>query len=278
MEASIVVKSVTNEGVIGDGLVEKKGPAHMGVQEKLVGRANKEKNFINGQPVTALLDTGSQVTHVSHDFCLANGVEVHPLSKLINIEGTGGDSIEYIGYDEASLCLPMGSQDFNIEALLLVLPSTEYQRKVLVSIGTTITGIVMEFVNQNKPDHVSKSWKVLCCAIPSRKLVPAQPKLKRSIKTTKPIILPPFSTTIVKGSTKLKNQGMRLNLIAESLSGTQLPSGVQCSPTYFGAWLQPGCCRTEESVIMVHNNNITVCCRSATAGHHPEGTILWKAK
>ena len=176
VEASIGVKSVTNEGVTDDGLVGKKGPAHMGVWEKLVDRANEERIFINGQPVTALLDTGSQVIHVSHDFCLANGIEVHPLTKLVNIEGTGGDSIEYIGYAEACLSLPMGSQNVDIEALLLVLPTTEYQRKVPVSIGTTITDMVVDFINQNRPDHVSKSWKVVCCITHSRELVQAQPK------------------------------------------------------------------------------------------------------
>ena len=66
----------------------------MGVWEKLVGRANEERIFINGQPVTALLDTGSQVTHVSHDFCLVNGIAKNPLAQLVNIEGTSGDSIE----------------------------------------------------------------------------------------------------------------------------------------------------------------------------------------
>ena len=95
VEASTGVKSVTNEGVTGDDLVEWKGPAHMGVWEKLVGRANEERIFINGQPVTALLGTGSHVTHVSHDFCLANGIAINPLAKLVNIEGTSGDSIEY---------------------------------------------------------------------------------------------------------------------------------------------------------------------------------------
>ena len=43
LEASIGVKSVTNEGVTVVGLVGKKGPAHMGVWKKLVGRANEEK-------------------------------------------------------------------------------------------------------------------------------------------------------------------------------------------------------------------------------------------
>ena len=163
VEASIGVKSVTNEGVTDDGLAEKKGPAHMGVWEKLVGGANEERIFINGQLVTALLDTVSKVINVSQDFCLANGIEVHPLTKLANIEGTGVDSIKYIGYAEASLSLPMGPQNFDIGALLLVLPTTEYQRKVPVSIGTAITDMVVDFINQNKPDHVSVlEGSVLC--------------------------------------------------------------------------------------------------------------------
>ena len=168
MEASIGVKSVTNKGVTGDDLVEQKGPNHKGVWEKLVGRANEERIFINGQPVTALLDTGSQVTHVTHDFCLANGIEINPLSKLVNIEGTDGDSIEYLGYSEASLSLPVGSHTFNIEALLLALPTADYLRKVPVSIGTTITDMVVDFLNQNKLDNVSKSWKVVYCATHTR--------------------------------------------------------------------------------------------------------------
>ena len=257
MEASIGVKSVTDEGVTGDGLVEQKGPAHMGVWEKLVGRAN-ERIFINGQPVTALLDTGSQVTHVSHDFCLANEIEINPLAKLVNIDGTGGDSIEYIGYAEASLSLPMGSQTFNIETLLLVLPTTDYLIKVPVSIGTTITDMVVDFINQNKPDNMSKSWKVVCCATHSRKLVQAQPKSKRSIKTTKPVILPPFSTTIVMGNTKFRSHGMRLNLIAESSNGTQLPSGVQCMPTY--CTLELGSSRVSVGLRNLSSRSITIHC------------------
>ena len=203
-----------------------------------------------------LLDTGCQMTHVSHDFCLNNGIKIYPLAKLVNIEGTGGDSIEYLGYAEASLPLPMGSQTFNIEALLLVLPTTDYLKKVPVSIGTTITDMVVDFINQNKPDKVSKSWKVVCCATHMRKLVQAQPKGRRSIKTTKPVILPPFSTTIVKGNTKFRSHGMRLNLIAESSNGTQLPSGVQCIPAY--CTLEPGSSRVSVGLRNLSSGSITI--------------------
>ena len=256
VEASKGMKSVTNEGVTGNDLVEQKGPGHMGVWEKLVGRANEERIFINGQPVTALLDTGSQVTHVSHDFCLANGIAINPLAKLVNIEGTSGDSIDYLGYAEASLSLPMGSHTFNIEALLLVLPTTDYLKKVPVSISTTITDMVVDFINQNKPDNVSKSWKVVCCATQTRKLVHAQPKSKRSIKTTKPVTLPSFSTTIVKGNTKFRSHGMRFILIAESSNGTQLPSGVQCTSTY--CTMEPGFSRVSVGLRNLSSSSITI--------------------
>ena len=57
---------------------------------RLIRRANEEKILINGKSVTALLDTGSQVTHISHDYCQAMGIPMHPVTQLVHIEGTGG--------------------------------------------------------------------------------------------------------------------------------------------------------------------------------------------
>ena len=50
----------------------------------------KIKFLLIGNSVTALLDTGSQVTHVSQDYCLADGIKINPINQLVNIEGTGG--------------------------------------------------------------------------------------------------------------------------------------------------------------------------------------------
>ena len=56
---------VSHKGeVTGDDLVEMRGPTQEEVWRKLVGRANEERIFINGQPLTALLDIGSRVMHV----------------------------------------------------------------------------------------------------------------------------------------------------------------------------------------------------------------------
>ena len=57
---------------------------------RLIGRANEEKIPVNGNTVTALLNTGSQVTHVGLDYCQAMGIPIHPIEQLVNIEGAGG--------------------------------------------------------------------------------------------------------------------------------------------------------------------------------------------
>ena len=57
---------------------------------KLIGRANEEQILVNGKSVTALLDTGSQVTNISHDYCQVMGIPINPITQLVHIEGTGG--------------------------------------------------------------------------------------------------------------------------------------------------------------------------------------------
>ena len=111
-------------------MVGKKEQGHEDIWTKLVGRANEDKIFINEQPVTALLDTGSQVTHVSQDFCLANGIKINPINQLVSIEGVG-DTIEYVGYIEAKLSLPMGTHTLKLKLSYWFFPPLNIRRGCL---------------------------------------------------------------------------------------------------------------------------------------------------
>ena len=205
---------------------------------RLIGRANEEKIKINGHTVTALLDTGSQVTHISLDYCQAMGIPINPIEQLVNIEGAGGDAIKYVGFIEADLIFPMGTHVFKTEALLLVLPTTEYQKRVPVTIGTSLTDMAVDSLGLFDTAKLSPSWKTVCFATQTRRQIQAQQIQKQTVKTTKPTTLPPFSTTVVHGHTKLKGHGLKLNLIAEPSKNSQLPSNIQCTPTY--CTLEPG--------------------------------------
>ena len=86
---SIGAKSATG-GKEAETLVGQEESTHADPWARLVGRANEDQIFIHGHPVPALLDTGSQVAHVSQDFRLSKGIQIHPVSQLVDIEGTGG--------------------------------------------------------------------------------------------------------------------------------------------------------------------------------------------
>ena len=60
---------------------EKLTKEHNNPWTKLIGRANEDQIMING-PVTALLDTGSQVTHVSEAFFHANNFQNLPFGQI----------------------------------------------------------------------------------------------------------------------------------------------------------------------------------------------------
>ena len=70
---------------------------------RLISRANEEKIKVNGNTVTALLDTRSQVTHISLDYCQAMGIPINPIEQLVNTGGSWGDAIKYMGFIEANL-------------------------------------------------------------------------------------------------------------------------------------------------------------------------------
>ena len=63
---------------------------------------------------------------------------------------------------------------------------------------------------------------------------------------------------------------MRLNLITESSSGTQLPSGVQCTPTY--CMLEPGSSRVAVGLRNLSSRSITIPLQSVV-GQLQQATI-----
>ena len=145
---------------------------------------------------------------------------------------------------------------FRTEALLLVLPTTEYQKRVPVTIGTSLADMAVDFLGLSDTSKLFTPWKTVCFATQTRIQIHAQQIQKQTVKTTKPITLPPFSTTVVHGHTKLKGHGVKLNLMAEPFKDSQLPSNIQCTPTY--CTLEPGSNRVTVGLRNISVRKITV--------------------
>ena len=150
----------------------------------------------------------------------------------------------------------MGTHVFKTEALLLNLPTTEYQKRVPVTIGTSLTDMAVDSLGTSDTSKLSTPWKTLCLATQTRSKIQAQQFQKQTVKTTKLITLPPFSTTIVHGHTKLKSHGVKFNLTTEPFKDSQLPSNVQCTSSCCN--LEPGFNRVTVGLRNISSRKITV--------------------
>ena len=70
-------------------------------------------------------------------------LNVHPLDRLLQLEGTRDSAISYLWYEEVNLQTP-GIKGYNEDVLLLVILTMIYFEKVSVMVGSKIIDRVME--------------------------------------------------------------------------------------------------------------------------------------
>ena len=66
----------------------------------LIGYSNKAPVITDGQEVAALIDFGAQVLSIRDQFCEDLTLQIQVLGRLLELEGTGGAAIPYLGYVE----------------------------------------------------------------------------------------------------------------------------------------------------------------------------------
>ena len=64
-------------------------------------------------------------------------LKVHPLDRLLELEGTRGSTIPYLGYVEVNLQI-LGMKGYNEDILLLVILTMAYSEKVWIMVGSRI--------------------------------------------------------------------------------------------------------------------------------------------
>lgn len=115
----------------------------------MIGSSNEVDIVVENISTKALLDTGSCVSTISQTFYENNysGIELMPLNELLRLECADGSTMPYLGYIQVriqSVGIPTNHVQ---DSLLLVVPDTDYNKKIPVLIGTNV---LAEFLNNCK--------------------------------------------------------------------------------------------------------------------------------
>ena len=85
-------------------------------------------------------------------------LKIKPLGQLLELEGTGGAAIPYLGFVEVNLQIP-GIRNYNKDVLLLVIPTTTYTKTVPVMVDTKITDKALSLMTAGELAKATMTWR-----------------------------------------------------------------------------------------------------------------------
>ena len=100
-----------------------------------MGEVNESKEIVEGQETRALLDSGSQLSSISWSWVKKLHLEPKQLQSILQIEGSGGLEVPYLGYVEVQLKIPE-VRAFNHDVLLLIVPDSAHKQYTPITLGT----------------------------------------------------------------------------------------------------------------------------------------------
>ena len=121
---------------------------HADYFSNIVGHSNVSEIQLNGQLFQALLDTGANVSTISHSAYLEfiSDIPLQPLNEFqLKIQGAGDHTLPYIGYISVDVSVPKLGTD-SVGCLILVVPDTKYAESVPIILGTNILKPIMNNV------------------------------------------------------------------------------------------------------------------------------------
>ena len=109
-----------------------------------------------------------------------------------------------------------------LDVLMLVIPESEYSRRVPITIGTIHIDEIIDLITDEELKSANRQWQR---GIISRKVVVKQLHLKENkdmldqvkgdVKLTRKIVIPPLETISVSGMTNINKHSKRVNIITE---------------------------------------------------------------
>ena len=188
----------------------------------LIGEANETQVKIEWQNFKALVDSGSMVSQITHSLAKALKLPIKHLQTLIPMEGSGGITVPYLGYVEATLNIPE-VKAFQEDCLFLVVNDHAYGKRVPIMIGTLHIDMKINRATKEELEQISIAWGggQLFRQIQAHQVQienqDALQKVQGTVKLTRKVKLKPFQSLKLscKGNNPLNSKWV--NVVVEPL-------------------------------------------------------------
>ena len=210
----------------------------------LVGHVNEVPVVVDGCEVTALIDSGAQVSNISAQLCKDLDLKIQPLGQLLELEGTEGPAIPYLRFVEVNLQI-LEIRSYNEDVLLLAIPTTAYAEGVPVMVGSKIIDRALSCMTAGELAHVTVTWQQVhsgAVMLGSLQLFHCNSNeiksgekiesfswecnpvevwksqldgIKGTVCITQKITIPPFHMVNIKANASIKGHCMRVHVFTE---------------------------------------------------------------
>ena len=125
----------------------------------LIGPKNEVEVVVNNEQVTALVDSGAQISAVSMALVKCHNLPIWQLQQLLHFEGFRDVDIPYIGYTQIQLQIP-GVKDYDKDILAFIQKDSHYSEQVLVILGTLHIKDMIQSATREELVKLGDAWEV----------------------------------------------------------------------------------------------------------------------
>ena len=196
---------------------------------RLVGEANETTVLVEGQEAKALIDSGSKLSAISLAWVKKLNLKPQQLQSILQIEGSGGLEVPYLGYVETHLRI-LEIKAFDTDVLLLIVPYSLHTMHTPITLGTLHIDMAIKLATNRELENLSKQLKRSLIAtkltmketqIVNQENAQIVSKIDNIAKIARFTTIVSFGTAEVKGVIKTPNHYEYVNVMVEDLPENQ---------------------------------------------------------
>ena len=106
-----------------------------------------------------MIDSGANISSILKSFVEKLGLPHRQLQQLLEIEGSRGIDVPYLGYTEVNFQVP-GVKALNGDILVVIQNDSTYSSQVPITLGTLHIDMVIEKATTEELQNLGKEWKM----------------------------------------------------------------------------------------------------------------------